>query len=624
MTATTATPTVRRPLRWHRALARPWAVTALAVLGTALAAAASRPPSSRPDPLWLALSAVAGVLFWWTLGALVDRVRSEAWRLALGVFVALFTVLLLFSSALLYAEFGEFHSADMLHFVAADPPYFVNHLQTYVRGWALALFVGLAASLSAWWWRARPARPRRARAWLPAAALVVLIGAAVPLSPGALLLPEAALLRAAARFARDALEHRATLRASERLPVAPLARPSEYDVLVVVNESWSREHLAFYEPEAADPAMPFLGAWLARAGERAFVFRRAFTSATATDVSVPSLLTGTAPDAPAARLHEAPLLWDWGKAAGMTTMLVSPQRYAWARFDAFFFGPSLDFYRTAESIDAPIVNDCGIDEIVAADAFAELVARAPAGPLLAVYNSNALHAPFQAESERLGRPPRAGDRYRAALDVLDAALARLLGALERAGRLERTIVVVTSDHGRDTPSRPVTRVANFYDDVARIPLVVVVPPALAASRARDLEILRRNGDATVGNLDVVPTVVDLLGLASAPANARVLARLDGQSLLAPVEADRALVACSTNDVRRWEHEGFGIYWGDRRLVASTVEGIRLFDVAADPDQRRDLWPVAPRADRERVERVIDASWHLDRIRRRILALRPAR
>ena len=81
------------------------------------------------------------------------------------------------------------------------------------------------------------------------------------------------------------------------------------------------------------------------------------------------------------------------------------------------------------------------------------------------------------------------DFYDDAILELDAAFARIVRALEAAGQLDRTVLVLSSDHGKGWGS-------------GRIPLVFWFPDGAPAGRIR----------TNVQNVDVAPTILDYLGL----------------------------------------------------------------------------------------------------------------
>ena len=416
------------------------------------------------------------------------------------------------------------------------------------------------------------------------------------------------------------------LQRGERTDVAPSSTATPYNVLFIVNESWDKDHLRLYDDGVDQPAMPRLHDWVRREQEagRAFVFEHAFTNSSASDVSFPSIFTGVASFARASDFHRAPLAWQWAEAAGMHSLLVTCQHWGWANFDDFLLSPPPDRHATAETLDLPLVNSIGVDEIAGAERFASMLRSEsePDRPLFAVYASNALHLPYQQKSPRLETQPSAPTRYRRALELLDIGLGRIFEALEETGRLERTFVVVTSDHGRPSSNRDLPRLFSFYDSVVEIPFVIRVPEAYAADHPDAVDALRQNTRRNVANVDIIPTLADLLALDDVEDNHSIVASLRGHPLTRPVDPDRRIVAVNTNDLRRWGHEGFGIYWRNMRLVASTAEGIGLYDVSDDPRQQRNLLEGSDRGREAPVFDLISDHWHLKRIYTNIATMHP--
>jgi N-acetylglucosamine-6-sulfatase len=106
------------------------------------------------------------------------------------------------------------------------------------------------------------------------------------------------------------------------------------------------------------------------------------------------------------------------------------------------------------------------------------------------------------------------DRQESLLAV-DEAVARITGALERAGALDDTYIVFTSDNGylqgeHRVPSGKVLP----YDPSSKVPLIVRGPGLPAGARSQ----------ALVGNVDLAPTLLEL-------AQAEPGRIIDGQSLL---------------------------------------------------------------------------------------------
>ena len=94
---------------------------------------------------------------------------------------------------------------------------------------------------------------------------------------------------------------------------------------------------------------------------------------------------------------------------------------------------------------------------------------------------------------------------------LDDGVARVLHALDRTGLAERTLVILTTDHGLPFPGAK----ATLFDRGLGVSLVVRGPGGFRGGRVVD---------AMVSHLDVLPTLCDLAGLPHPPY-------LQGRSLL---------------------------------------------------------------------------------------------
>jgi len=105
-------------------------------------------------------------------------------------------------------------------------------------------------------------------------------------------------------------------------------------------------------------------------------------------------------------------------------------------------------------------------------------------------------------------------QYYAAISALDTCLGRLMAALEALGLSERTLVVFTSDHGDMLGSQGMRNKEQPWEESILVPLVLRCPRLLPAGV---------RCDALIGIMDLMPTMLDLLGK-DPPAG------LDGRSL----------------------------------------------------------------------------------------------
>jgi len=151
------------------------------------------------------------------------------------------------------------------------------------------------------------------------------------------------------------------------------------------------------------------------------------------------------------------------------------------------------------------------DEVVPArvitDDFLRWQATVDGRPFFAFLNYFDAHGPYRAPDsvrERLGLSSDPLDRYDAAIAHLDEELARLIRALEERGALDRTVLVVASDHGDLFGEHDLKGHANgLFLPLLRVPLLVRYPGA-APGGVRIAE--------TVTLRDLATTILDLAGL----------------------------------------------------------------------------------------------------------------
>lgn len=90
--------------------------------------------------------------------------------------------------------------------------------------------------------------------------------------------------------------------------------------------------------------------------------------------------------------------------------------------------------------------------------------------------------------------------FQGSIRVADHAVGRLLGALDRLGAREETLVVFTTDHGMAFPGGKST----LYDPGTEVALVMRPPSAWHSPRG--------GTDRLISHVDVLPTLLDVLGI----------------------------------------------------------------------------------------------------------------
>lgn len=161
--------------------------------------------------------------------------------------------------------------------------------------------------------------------------------------------------------------------------------------------------------------------------------------------------------------------------------------------------------------------------------------------------------------------------YARLTERVDGQIEQVLTALRDSGLADNTVVVFTSDHGDMDASHRMEHKTAFYEEAARVPLLIAGPGV--AQGAVDNRHLVSNG------LDLLPTFCAVAGL-QPPAD------LEGRSLLPLIGAAPAAAWRDATPVEselgqmivRGNVKYIRYYQGERRE--------QLIDLAADPGEMR--------------------------------------
>ena len=88
--------------------------------------------------------------------------------------------------------------------------------------------------------------------------------------------------------------------------------------------------------------------------------------------------------------------------------------------------------------------------------------------------------------------------------------------------------------------------------------------------------------------DLVPTALDLLGLSADSLVGAWQERLDGRSLLRPLDPERLIVVVNTDEHVQWSRKGYAVVADDWKYINYSWRGSMLFDLATDSMEQRDL------------------------------------
>lgn len=224
---------------------------------------------------------------------------------------------------------------------------------------------------------------------------------------------------------------------------------------------------------------------------------------------------------------------------------------------------------------------------------AEFVAQYPPGKVsvpanfLPSYpNAEAIGCGRTLRDERLAPFPRTEEavrlhrgEYYAIVAHLDAQVGRILDALEKSGRADRTLVVFSSDNGLAVGQHGLMGKQSLHEHSLRMPLVLAGPGIPAGRRV----------GVPVHVFDLVPTVLELAGAKPDTGFRSLLPLLRGDES----GARDALIGSYMNLQR-------AVILRDWKLIAYPKAGVfRLYNLAEDPLETRDLAADPAHANRKR-------------------------
>jgi arylsulfatase A-like enzyme len=190
------------------------------------------------------------------------------------------------------------------------------------------------------------------------------------------------------------------------------------------------------------------------------------------------------------------------------------------------------------------------------------------------------------------------DLYDGQIRFVDDAIMALVQGLERLGRLDGTIFIITADHGEEFWEHGSTEHGHsLYNELLHVPLII----AGSSIKARLIT-------EPVSLIDIMPTLLDLaaiprerLGLkgVSIKPDSKVLSAarvlyasgtLYGPESYCLMQSGRKLIYRSNNDQGKWTLKG-----------PHPAPGYQLYELNRDPGEQRDLAPthgVPPDLDRQ--------------------------
>jgi arylsulfatase len=196
----------------------------------------------------------------------------------------------------------------------------------------------------------------------------------------------------------------------------------------------------------------------------------------------------------------------------------------------------------------------------------EFIAEGDTSPIAKMLYSNGEQINFSDQDRQ-----HLVDLYDDEIHYLDSQLRQLHRYLRSRGLLDRSLLLITADHGEEfLEHNHVGHCRGLWSTVTHVPLLMRWPGGPADRRI----------EAAVEYVDLVPTVIDLLGISPADA------AFEGSSLLPLIEDESpAQISYAFSDQGRYRAADDGRY---QLIMNGNDQSVQLFDLENDPLALNDL------------------------------------
>ncbi|MBX3191253.1 MAG: sulfatase-like hydrolase/transferase [Labilithrix sp.] len=315
---------------------------------------------------------------------------------------------------------------------------------------------------------------------------------------------------------------------------------------------------------------------------------RAISSYTA--VSLSAVLTGRSQEGARDAILRAPSLFDFARAARDARGSRPTVSYFSAQsetvFEAKDVRASVDRFVTIETLRGrDVEDDADYAELpLDADVVDAFVAKLPEieEPSVTVLHLVGTHAPYFVDRARApfqpydhvvtwSGMPKLHNAYKNAIVEQDRKVARAVAAFIAHAGSRPWIVAFTSDHGESFGEHgAIHHGQNLMDEQIHVPAWIAFGGgALDAAESR---ALADHGARFVTHLDLLPTLLDAMGLWDNFAVAPHRAAMPGRSLLRPWEARAPIPVTNCTGMFPCPLNTWGVLAGDRKLVARLWDG----------------------------------------------------
>lgn len=396
----------------------------------------------------------------------------------------------------------------------------------------------------------------------------------------------------------DSPDLRVQLRSPEPVPKLTPSGPGPRNVVLILQESQRGDVTCIeYDPDC-ELATPFTN--VAAPDRFPLLQLRALDSTTA--ISISTIWSGMLPAESAEVLHSAPLVWEYAKAAGYHTTYWTSQHAMFGNIRLYIQDLPLDSHFSSTHLDRQSDPDVGASDAALVDrAISEWGSLRE--PFFVVLHPSNVHFPYVYDARYAPYQPASMDKapeknheffnyYKDVVYLSDLAMGRFVDHVRSTEVGERTVIFYTSDHGESFREHwQLGHTSALYDEEVRVPGWIDAPPGVLTP---DEEAsLRKARDELVWHVDLLPTLLDLMGVWDDPALTPFRARMWGHPLTRPERTTAPLPMTNCSWVWECAFRNWGMMQGPLKLEAREWDHeYHCFNVLDDPEEQRNLGEAA--------------------------------
>lgn len=283
----------------------------------------------------------------------------------------------------------------------------------------------------------------------------------------------------------------------------------DYNILISINDAqrWDAQSSNGY-PRPTDDELE----WFIR---KSFNFRFPVSPANFTDTAVPALVSGLASDQDVKKIKGSLSVWDYF-AKGAETFFISSQDITWSKLNLFYASVGQKHVWSWTAQPGYKGNPEDTNDLFSMEHVRDHV-NGLKKPWVGAWQTFASHYPYTVNPGFDRYKPCVLDRsagteaFRNCYLNAQVYSAHLRSELFKSIDLEKTVVVLTSDHGEGIGEHGIFfHGVDYHQEMVKVPFVLHIPGWMQKKiPAAAMENLRRNLNRVISTTDMTPTLLHL-------------------------------------------------------------------------------------------------------------------